>query len=301
MQCANPFIKDGLAFGCGSCPNCRINKKREWSHRIMLEAAQYQDNNFITLTYDEDHLPENGDLVPRHLQLFIKRLRRSFEPQKLRYFAVGEYGETTQRPHYHLAVFGYPTCSKSTTYRDRAGHCCPVCDSVQSAWSDGYSTMGYVYCGQLTPESAQYIAGYVTKKLTSHDDERLEGRHPEFARMSNRPGIGAGMMDEMASELLKYPLDDLEDVPGALRHGSRLLPLGRYLKGRLRERIGRDKKAPKIVLEKAIEKMRPMREAAFATAPSGSKLFTFKQMVIDSGAGKRARVKAKDRKKKGSI
>ena len=266
-------------------------------HRIILEASLYKENAFVTLTYDEAHLPENGSLVPRDPQLFLKKLRKAYEPHKLRYFLVGEYGDETHRPHYHLALFGYPTCQKGiTSYR--RGSCCTVCDGVRAAWSSNGAALGNIYLGGLTAESAGYVAGYVTKKLTKKDDDRLNGRHPEFARMSLRPGIGADMMDEVASVLLQYPTEELEDVPGVLRHGSRLLPLGRYLKGRLRERIGRPKNAPQIVLEKQKEELRPLHEIAYATAPTGSKAFLFKSMVIDAGEGQRIRTEAKHKNRR---
>ncbi|AZL83000.1 replication initiator protein [Apis mellifera associated microvirus 42] len=301
MQCSNPFLKGGLAFGCGQCQPCRINKKREWMHRIILEASQYEENAFVTLTYSDEFLPEGGTLVPQHVQLFLKRLRKSWEPRRLRFFAVGEYGDQTNRPHYHLALFGYPTCRKGLTHVRPGRGCCAVCDGVQSVWSSGNKPMGNVYLGGLSKDSAGYVAGYVTKKLTAKDDERLGGRHPEFARMSTRPGLGCGMMDEVASTLLEYPLN-LEDVPGVLEYGKgHYLPLGRYLKEQLRLRYGREKKAPESVIQKAEEKLRPLREIAYTTAPPGSKAFMFKNLIIDAGEGKRIRKLHAQRKTKGVL
>lgn len=105
--------------------------------------------------------------------------------------------------------------------------------------------------------SAQYVAGYVTKKMTAKDDPRLVGRHPEFARMSLRPGIGAGMMSDVASTLMQFNLEKTQpDVPSALRHGGRTFPLGRYLRRRLRKECGLDEKAPQSSLLELEEKMR---------------------------------------------
>jgi len=300
MQCSNPFLRDGLAFGCGQCLPCRINKRREWMHRIVLESTLHSDNAFVTLTYSDEFLPDNGSLEPRHLQLFLKRLRKKFEPHKLRFFAVGEYGEITERPHYHAALFGYPTCKEGSTRRNRNGAivCCDICRGVQSVWGSGDKPMGNIHLGSITPESAAYVCGYVTKKLTKEGDERLEGRKPEFARMSLRPGIGADIMDDVASTILEHKLDEkLDDVPNTLRHGSRILPLGRYLKNRLRERIGREKKAPEKIIEQAKEKLRPLREAAKTIAPTGSKEWLFKSLIIDSGEGKRIQAAARHREK----
>lgn len=253
----------------------------------MLEAAQHADNCFATLTYSDEKL-ESVSLIPRHLTLFLKRFRKEFG--KFRYYAVGEYGDVTERPHFHLALFGVPTCVWGRTRKERVS-CCFHCDRMQRVW-------GYGKCdlGTLDPGSARYVSGYVTKKLTRPDDERLEGRHPEFSRMSTRPGIGAGMMDEVASQLMSLNLDtELDDVPAALTHGRQAWPLGQYLRRRLRTRIGRDEKAPLATIKKLEEKLLPLRQAAYASAPAGFKTFAFKGAVMD--AGKQARVNQQARMK----
>lgn len=270
-------------------------------HRICLEASQYEDNAFVTLTYDDDHLPEGGTLVPRDLQLFLKRLRKSIEPRKVRFFAVGEYGDETFRPHYHLGLFGHPGCRKGVSNFRRDGSCCSVCDGLRAHWSDKRGPLGRVHCGQLSKDAAAYIAGYVTKKMTSADDERLEGRHPEFSRMSTRPGLGAGVMDEVASTMLTYDLEP-EDVPDSLQYTRGLhLPLGRYLKQQLRRRIGRSEKTPESIIKKAEANLQPLREYAKATAPRGSREFLFRNLVIDAGEAKRKRKLLKHRARKGHL
>ena len=210
MKCKKPF----QTHACGQCMPCRIKRRRIWTHRMMLEAAVHPAASFVTLTYDEEHNP--GTLIPRDMQLFLKRLRKNVGP--CRFFGVGEYGDISWRPHYHLAIFGHgPEAS----------------DAIDSCWSDGFT-----YTGDLTLHSAQYIAGYVTKKLTNVYDERLAGRYPEFARMSLRPGIGAPGLSQVAAALQnKHGWDEigrLDDVPSMLRHGGRTMPLGRYMRVRLR-------------------------------------------------------------------
>lgn len=268
----------------------------------MLEASQYKDNAFATLTYSDENLPECGSLVPRHLQLFMKRLRRKLEPQQIRYFGVGEYGEHTERPHYHLALFGFPSCQRGFTAFSREGRpCCVPCVSVQQEWPHGGISLG-----SLTPESAAYTAGYVTKKLTRRDDPRLNGRHPEFARMSLRPGIGGDAMHEVADVLLQYAASD-GDVPTALRHGKRILPLGRYLTRRLRTMTGRAPGAPEITLATLKEKMRPLHEAAAAaTSAPGMARFrddALKTAILKENEGRISQVEARSAifKKRGSI
>lgn len=287
VNCANPYVRSGLAFGCGQCMSCRINRRRVWTHRIMLEAKDHVHNTFVTLTYADEHLPELGSLVPRDLTLFIKSLRYANPELKIRYYAVGEYGDETERPHYHVAFFGVPNCSRNRTLVRPDRICCENCERIRQHWSVGHS-----YLGELNDTTAAYIAGYVTKKLTSKDDERLHGRHPEFARMSNRPGIGAGAMDDVASTLMELGLDQSEDVPAALRHGSRLMPLGRYLRRRLRTRIGRDAKAPESVIEKAKAELSPLRALAHSYAPQGHREIAFKNEIINASVGKRRRLAA---------
>lgn len=186
----------------------------------MLESLKHASSCFVTLTYDDEHLPVDGSLCPKDVQLWLKRLRRSVEPARLRYFLVGEYGNRTFRPHYHLALFGLGVEP----------------ELIGESWSKGN-----VVVGSLTMQSAGYVAGYVTKKMTKSDDPRLCGRYPEFARMSLRPGIGADAMDDVADVFFTKEgcdyLSDFGDVPMSLRHGSKEYPLGRYLRKKLREKL----------------------------------------------------------------
>lgn len=196
---------------------CMINRKRLWTHRIMLESMCHANNVFVTLTYNPEHL-ESDSLIPRHLTLYIKRLRERVSPIKFRYYAVGEYGEESQRPHFHLAIFGLG-----------------FCDAIIDAWNG----QGFVSVGTLTFQSAAYVGGYVTKKLVNK--KNLGNRYPEFSRMSNRPGIGRPAMDKlldlMTSPSGKYLLSG-GDVPKRLMVGDKSYPLGRYLINYLRSEYG---------------------------------------------------------------
>lgn len=289
----------GRAFGCGQCFSCKVNKRRTWTNRILLEASTHPQNVFVTLTYAEENLPADGSLCPEHLRNYLKRLRRKMEPHRFRFFAVGEYGDDNFRPHYHLILFGMPNCNRGVTLTRRNRPCCPVCQLHVETWGKGN-----VYLGGVSDQSAAYTCGYAVKKMTKADDPRLEGRHPEFARMSNRPGIGEGFMHEVASTLLKHGLDELlVDVPTALGHGKKLLPLGRYLTRRLRVLIGRDPNTPKEVLNAREEELRLVREAAFLTAVPGQKTEAFRQALIDQAEGSAIRLAAREKRlrKKGSI
>lgn len=289
MNCQKPYTLDGAAYGCGHCVPCRVKKRREWQHRMMLEAAQYGDNCFLTLTYSPENLPEDGNVSPRITSLFIKKLRKYTE-KKFRYFIVGEYGDQNQLPHYHAALFNHPTCLRSGTRytaRDNTGAtCCSICAVVHKSWG-----FGRIHVGTLEPKSMAYVAGYINKKMTRETDPRLEGRHPEFARMSLRPGLGLGMMHDLASTLMEHSLENMTDVPALLQHGSTSYPLGRYLRRNLRRMVGREPNAPQEALNQEKEKLQPLRQAAFnASIP-------FKTAILQASEGRRIQIEAHYRRR----
>lgn len=275
-------MDQGLAFGCGRCLPCRISKRREWVHRMMLEAAQYTDNCFATLTYSDEALPSDLSVSPEETTNFIKRLRKAGLP--FRYFIVGEYGHNTGRPHYHAALFGFPPCAYGISRKRPT--CCPICTIVHKAWG-----RGQILLGSLEPKSMAYIVGYISKRMTRHDDPRLEGRLPEFSRMSLRPGIGHGMMHDLASQLMEYKLDvNLSDVPAVLQHGTKQYPLGRYLRRSVRKLIGRSPNAPPETLQAAAETLRAVREAAYSHSKP------FKTALLENTLGKRIQIEARERR-----
>lgn len=250
----------------------------------MLEAAQHDTNTFATLTYDDDNCPGDNSVSPRELSLFIKRLRKN-SPYKIRYFGCGEYGEQSGRPHYHIALFGYPGCEYGIT-RAKKASCCPSCDYVSNTWQ-----RGQIYLGTLEQSSAAYVAGYVSKKWTRASDPK--GRHPSFARMSLRPGIGVGMMHELASTLLQHSLDEkMIDVPLTLQHGTHQWPLGRFLRRKLRTFIGRDSNAPPEILELQANELQALREIAWDNATS------LTEEVLKESLGRRIKIEARHRRTK---
>lgn len=226
MLCIRPFRTGSGEFGCGQCTPCRVNVRRQWTGRILLEANCFADNVFVTLTYRDDP----GELVPEDMTNFLKRFRYYLQ-RKVRYFGVGEYGDLRGRPHFHMALFGVSPLEEGI---------------IAKAWS-----IGFVHVGDLTKDSAQYLCGYVTKKMTKAEDERLDGRYPEFARMSKDPGIGASALPVLREALA--PDGDVTlmhrngDVPSTMRTRGKELPLGRYLRGKLRESLGWDALQPQPV------------------------------------------------------
>lgn len=254
----------------------------------MLEAMQHTDNVFLTLTYADNRLPltENGSstLRPLDAQLWLKRIREAIAPLRLRFYLVGEYGDESFRPHYHAVLFGVAPCQRGGTLRcvgstrPNWSECCWLCKLVGETW--GY---GDVDCRAMDDGLAQYISGYVTKKMTRFDDPRLGGRHPEFARMSLKPGLGSDAMYEVASQLMKYGLDDAwADVPSVLASGKKLMPLGRYLRRRLRVLLGKNPAAPEAALAAMAEEVRDVFEATRLAPTPELKKLAFKNALIDA-------------------
>lgn len=257
-----------------------------------MESLLNEENAFITLTYSDEHLPENGTLVSEDLQLFIKKLRWHFRPLKVRYFAVGEYGDTTFRPHYHLALFNYPSCRRGRTDPHRRNGCCDVCERIKEIWGKGK-----IEVAELNIQTAQYISGYVVKKIRKLSDEEIQdlsGRSPEFARMSRRPGLGAGMVPDLASALLTNRTGEPEHLPYAVQMSRKRYVLGRYLRNLLRKHLGISDDAWKTFVDELTdEKMQAMREATKALPKEVKgevRKNYFKNLVIDEEAGKAAQV-----------
>lgn len=145
----------------------------------MLEASCYAENCFLTLTYAENPV----DLVPKDLQDFMKRLRRALEPRKVRFFACGEYGSKGARPHYHVVLFGYRP-SDLKYFFERNGNKIYKSAFIAERWTHGFVTVG-----DVTLDSAKYVAKYLQKL------DKRPHNVPPFTRMSLRPGIGLPALD----------------------------------------------------------------------------------------------------------
>lgn len=199
-----------VTIACGQCIGCRLERSRQWAVRCVHEASLYDSNSFITLTYDNDHLPANGSLDKLAFPLFMKRLRKRYG-SGIRFFHCGEYGERLRRPHHHAILFNFDFPDK-VLWTNKMGNQLYVSADLVELWPFGFSTIGAV-----TFESAAYVARYVLKKRTGHGavqhytevdpstGEVLRELNPEFTTMSRRPGIGRPWLDRFKTDV--YPSD----------------------------------------------------------------------------------------------
>ncbi|MDO5343060.1 MAG: replication initiation protein [Bacteroidia bacterium] len=195
---------------CGQCIGCRLEKSRQWAMRCVCESSLWDYNIFLTLTYDNEHLPADLSLHKDHLQKFMKRLRKEFG-DGIRFYACGEYGNLNERPHYHLILFNFRLLdAEPIRYKPSPLFISP---SLSKLWPFGFHSFGSV-----TFDSAAYVARYCTKKLTGDlAEEHYHGREPEFALMSRRPGIGHDWLQKYQSDV--YPNDFV-----VMRGGLKLKP-----------------------------------------------------------------------------
>lgn len=176
---------EGLEVPCGKCTACRIKKRQEWSTRMLHELNEHEDSVFVTLTYSGEEY-EQGTLCKHDLQKFFKRLRKNISPNKIRYFACGEYGDITKRPHYHAIIFGL-----SLKLDDQL--------IIRDSWN-----LGHVEFGIAEPASIRYVAQYIDKKLSGlngYEEYEAQNREPVF-RISSL-GLGRNFCDKNAEQIIQ--------------------------------------------------------------------------------------------------
>ncbi len=205
------FYDRHLEVACGQCIGCRIERRRQWAVRILHESMMHDENSFVTLTIDDKHLPDDRSLDVRHFQLFLKRYRKSSGP--LRYFHCGEYGDQTDRPHYHAILFGTNFSQDRKIYSETKTNTLYQSEHLNSLWE-----LGNCLIGDVSLQSARYVAGYINKKITGQRAEEhyqfiepktgeVFDRKPEYATMSRRPGIGSTYYERWWRQM--YPRDEV--------------------------------------------------------------------------------------------
>lgn len=176
-----------IQIPCGDCVECMQASAEAWSYRCMNEASLYKNSCFITLTYHPQFVPVEG-VQKRDLQLFIKRLRKHFNG--VRYFAVGEYGSRTGRPHYHACLFNCAFPDRYFFRQDNRGNLLSRSPLLERLWPLGFSSIG-----EVTKDTAKYCAKYLQKL-----SPLPEGFNKPFLLMSRKPGIGFGFVTEKILE-----------------------------------------------------------------------------------------------------
>lgn len=235
---------DSFQLPCGQCRGCRWESAQQWAVRCMHEAQTADTASFLTLTYSDEHLPDDRGVHVSHLQAFMKALRHSYPCGKCgqapgrrhgkspcgpfvpctrpRFFACGEYGERTLRPHYHLALFNESFDDDRELHKVNArGDRLYTSKRLDRLWGKGHALIG-----SLSFESAAYIARYVCKKINGKKAEQEDPRTglkpyqrvdtstgevfdvtPPFVTMSRKPGIGATWFDRYVDDV--YPEDEV--------------------------------------------------------------------------------------------
>lgn len=223
-----------MEVACGQCLGCRLDRSRMWAVRIIHECSLHEDdagNCFITLTYDDEHVPADWSLRKSDFQKFMKRIRKAHE-QRIRFFHVGEYGNRCKhfpyveevkscvycnvgRPHYHGILFNCDFADKEII-GSHNGVIHYTSKRLQSFWPNGY-----VQIGEANFQSAAYIARYCLKKVTGvqaddhyynvDEDGVAVFVEPEYCTMSRRPGIGFDFYKKFETDI--FPSDEVP-VPG---------------------------------------------------------------------------------------
>lgn len=272
IEIKDPWNWREIEIPCGKCIGCRLDYSRQWATRITAEMKLYPENYFLTLTYDDMNVPwgetinrETGEIVTNmslrqeDLTQFLKKLRRHYEYhtgwQGIRFFAAGEYGSNTHRPHYHAAMLNMPIAPEELKHlgNNVQGDELFECERISKIWGKGYVTIG-----RLTWQSAAYVARYITKKQIGKEADqwyKSQGIQKEFVRMSRNPGIGMpammqdGWLDKVLAEdkiRVAKRMGTLEmKVPKYINQGCQAIEPEEYEKVR-DNRIARAEAAKKV-------------------------------------------------------
>lgn len=209
-----PDIVRRLDLACGQCIGCRLERSRQWAMRCMHEASLYERNAFVTLTYADEFVPADGSLRYEPFQKFMKRLRERYRRRNstdIRFYMCGEYGSKNFRPHFHACLFNFDFDDKVFFKRTAAGSNIYTSAELDSLWPFGFASVG-----DVTFESAGYVARYCVQKVTGkasasyysrvdQDTGEIYQLVPEFNKMSLKPGIGAPWLEKWQADV--YPHD----------------------------------------------------------------------------------------------
>lgn len=221
---------NAILIPCGKCVGCRLDYSKRWADRMCLELETAKKGIFVTLTYDNEHMPrindnitgeEVGTLDKRDLQLFLKRLRKHFSNIRIRFFGSGEYGPNTHRPHYHVILFGLGLSDfsdltlKGMNELKQQYYFSPT---MTELWNNGFTLLS-----EVSWQTCAYVARYVVKKIADYTDfEERDGRLKEFSLMSRKPGIGKLYLD------LHPECIDIKSIALSTEEGGREVSIPNY-------------------------------------------------------------------------
>lgn len=230
-----------VTIPCGRCIGCKIQYSRDWADRMMIELDQYNGKGiFLTLTYNNDHVPCNYDpntdeftgftLDKRDVQLFMKRLRKHYKDVKCRFYLAGEYGPSTLRPHYHAIIYGL---SLEDLEKDGFKGLKPkgynelkqqywISPTLTKIWNNGFTLVS-----EVSWKTCAYVARYVTKKLGKEIELINPYAIPEFALMSRKPGIGGTYLEDHPE------VYDLKHINMSFKTGGLQINIPKYFMKRL--------------------------------------------------------------------
>lgn len=220
MLCLSPILTKYGLVPCGKCMACLVKKQRDWTFRIEQEVKYSPSAWFITLTYDEEHVPVDEELmVPvvskRDIQLFMKRFRKeiSILGYSCRYFICAEYGPKTLRPHYHGILFDLPL-----TFTKKF-----LSDLLVRTWQQGFITLAPV-----TPGRCRYVAKYCSSFMFLPKYLQSERRKP-FLLVSRKVGIGKTFVDRDPR------IEDLRRTPKSAIRGENgnMQTIPRYIRQKI--------------------------------------------------------------------
>lgn len=227
---------DLLRIPCGRCIGCRLDKSREWANRCLLELQYHDSAYFVTLTYDDFHVPRNFyysgadkkkhmslTLCKRDFQLWMKRLRKAFPEDSIRFLAAGEYGSHTFRPHYHVILFGLHL-DDLQAWKVRGDYTYYNSPRLSATWALDGREFGHVVVAPVTWQTCAYVARYTAKKdmTMSPEDFHKLGLEPPFLLMSRRPGLGRDYYDNHPD------LYNFQNIPIFDGEKGRKLPIPHY-------------------------------------------------------------------------
>lgn len=217
-------LNEYIDIPCGKCIGCRLDYSREWALRCVLESYYHKKTYFLTITYDDEHVPHSSyvddfsgevkdilTLNPQDFTLFMKRLRYYYSQKydnEIRFYACGEYGSKTLRPHYHAIVFGLNVSDLKLVKQSGTGNNLYESELVNKAWNKGY-----VLLSESNFDTCAYTARYVMKKRKGKDADEYEkfNIEPEFVRMSRMPGIATQYYLDHMDEIYKFDEIILKD------------------------------------------------------------------------------------------